>query len=82
MAALYYPKVQRFCVAFVLAITSIWRMERTIAINTVGAGENAWTYGQIFSAVLTVVPVVQLLQMWGVFAASDDIDDLKKKKRD
>jgi hypothetical protein len=67
VAALPYPKFQRYIIALAFTIMLVCNIENTIALNTVGAGENTWTYGQILAIVLTVVPVVQVLQMLGLW---------------
>jgi len=63
ITALPYPKFQRYVAALVIAVILIWDIEQTILDNTVAAGENAWTYGQILAVLLAAVPVIQLLHL-------------------
>jgi hypothetical protein len=69
VAALPYPKFQRYIIALAFSIMLVCNIENTIALNTVGAGEDTWTYGQILAIILTVVPVVQVLQTLGLWSA-------------
>jgi hypothetical protein len=62
--ALPYPKFQRYVAALAIAVILIWDIEETILDNTVAAGENAWTYGQILAVLLAAVPVIQLLHLF------------------
>ncbi|KDQ60231.1 hypothetical protein JAAARDRAFT_191638 [Jaapia argillacea MUCL 33604] len=70
--ALHTPKLQRFALALPFAVVQVWDIEHTITSNTVGPGENAWTYGQILAVLLAVIPVVQVLQLCGILVGTPE----------
>ena len=63
--ALLYPKFQRYIISLAFTIMLVCNIEQTIRLNTVAKGENSWTYGQILAIMLTLQPVMQILQLLG-----------------
>lgn len=64
--ALHYPKVWRLGIAFAIGAVLMNRIEATISSNRVSDEENVWTYGQVLAVILTIIPVVHVLQLVGL----------------